>query len=170
MRSQRGQELRRHAIRRNHQVLDQALRAVAPYRLDVLQHVTRKRRPRLHGLERKRAAQVAALAQLPRHLLLHPDVRVQARHRREGRGRRGAFVEPGGHAVIGQPRMIADERLVDRRAAQRAIRGEFHLDDDRGAVDVEVQRRQIRRQPLRQHRKNACHGVDRGRVLLRMSV
>jgi hypothetical protein len=51
-----------------------------------------------------------------------------------------------------------------------AARRDRHLDDDRETFLALVQRREIRRQPLRQHREDLRVGVHRRRVGARMTV
>jgi hypothetical protein len=61
--------------------------------------------------------------------------------RRRGRG----AVEPGGNTVIGELCAIVHRGLINIRSGQRTIRAKNHLNDDREAVDGEVQRGEIGR-------------------------
>jgi hypothetical protein len=51
-----------------------------------------------------------------------------------------------------------------------AVRGNHHFHHDGRAIFVGIQRRQIRGQPLGQHREDFGGGVNRGRVALRMLI
>ena len=64
-------------------------------------------------------------------VVLQAEILSQSIHGSD-RLRRGPVpLQPGGNAVIGELRMIADTRAVDVGILKRAVRARHHLNDDR---------------------------------------
>lgn len=73
-------------------------------------------------------------------------------------------LEPGAERVVPELAAIVDERSIDRRIGQLAVSEDLELDDDRKAVLALVERGEIGRESLRQHRKYRHAGVHGGRI------
>ena len=98
------------------------------------------------------------------------QLRVHARNGRDRRRRRLATVEPRGDTVVRELGAIHHRRAVDLGFAHAAVRGDGHRDDDREALTLRGERREIGRELFGQHRKDPARRVDRRRVRLRVAV
>ena len=85
-------------------------------------------------------------------------------------GRLAGPVEPGGDGVVGELRLVPDERAVDVRCRHRPVGSDRHLDDDREPVVPLAKGRKVGRESLGQHREDLGRGVDGGRVRTRVAV
>ena len=74
-------------------------------------------------------------------------------------------LQPGGDAVIGELRVTADTRPIDVGGLDRAIAGQYHLDDDGEALLVCIERREVGGKLLGEHGEDLGGRVDRGRVV-----
>jgi hypothetical protein len=124
----------------------------------------------LARVEIERAALMPPRVERARGAILHLDLLVEPGHSGEPRRRGRGAVEPRGDAVVGQLRLIEDTRAIHVRLRHLALGVDGHLDHDGEPILVLVQRREIGRELLRQHRKDAGGGVDRGRVRARVLV
>ena len=119
---------------------------------------------RLEGLEFERALALAPAAQLLGQRVLRAQLRLQAGHPRRLGGQIAPAFKPGGDAVIGQLGLVAHPGAVNRRAGQLAVGPENHFGHQRQPVLAGVERGEVGRKALGQHRENAGRGVHRGRV------
>ena len=133
---------------------------VRPLRGDVAHVVSVEDRPALDRVERQRTAAMSRLLQRTRGFVLPPQVVGETSNGLQLLWRWPLTFQPRADGWIGQLRVIPNRRQIDVRCPDRSIRGDRHLDDHRGAIGVFVERRQIRGQPLRQHRKDLGRGVD----------
>ena len=160
----RVQEPRGDAVGGHHQILDQRLRAVRLLGGQLAQRVAVKLRPRLQRHEVERAVLVAPAAEGLRHAVLQLQLHVHSRHGRRGSRQGTGACQPRADAVVGELRPVLDQRAVHVRCAQAAVGRDGELDDEGQAVLAGRKRREIGRQPLRQHREDDARGVDRRRV------
>jgi hypothetical protein len=77
----------------------------------------------------------------------------------------GGAAEPTPDRVVGELRVVADDRSIALFADHRSVHLDIQLDDDRASVLGFVQRGQAGRQPLRKHREHDDASIDRCRVL-----
>ena len=127
---------------------------------------SREDRPRLERVELERAARLALALQAPaRRGPAGAAARRGPATAASAGGARRLAVEPRGDAVVGELGVIAHDRAVDRRSRVTAPSVvDRHLDDDRQPVLVRIERREVGRELLRQHREDLGRGVDRRRV------
>ena len=164
------QVLRGDPVGRDHEVLDQLLRPILLVRPQVGEQVAVEHGP---GLERLEAQGPALVPQGPHGLsrpILDPELLVETRDRGQPRRRGSRPVEPGGDPVVGELRLVPHDRAVHVGGDDRPSRVDHHLDDERQARLILSERREIGREPLREHREDLGRGVDRRGVGSRMVV
>ena len=160
----RRQKARGADVGRNHDFLDQLACPVVFLLPDANHFFALEHGARLKGLELQRALALPLPAQLLGQRILRPQLRLQARNGRCG-GRQAALAfNPGSDGVVGQLGLIAHQRAPDSRTCQHAVGAENNFSYQRQPVLAGIERGEIGRQALRQHRENARRGVDRGRV------
>ena len=157
-------------IGRDHKIFDQFLRAILLLDPEIGQHLTLKHGSWLNRFKTQRSLLVSSCLEPLRDLVLEAELRIEA-----GDGldplRRGRLpCKPGGDAVIGQLRVVADQGPKEGRTENRPILRNHHLHDDREAVLPFAERRQIGRQLFRQHGKHVAGRIDRRRIVLGMSI
>ncbi len=148
------------AVRRNHEVFDQFRCPTTGDRRDILQLIARKHRPTLSGVQRQGASFMAQSLERLRHRVLQSQVFFESRNRAQGGGRGSGVAEPRADGGIGQLRPVADHGQVQVARLHHAIRRDGEIDYDGRAVCIRPERGEICGEPLRQHRKDACGGVD----------
>ena len=152
------------AVGRDHQILDERLRAVRRLRPQVAQRLAVEERLHLDRLEIERAVLVAEAAERLRHPVLQPQLRLHAVDGGDRLRHRAAAVQPRVDGVVGELRAVRDPRAVHVRSVERSVGGDDEVDDHRQSILPGGERRQIRRELFRQHRKNHGRRVDRRRV------
>ena len=117
------QEPRRHAVGRDHEVLDERLGAVRPSRSAAPRRCRRRRpaaaravRTRARPSSSRRSRRRPATASCSRTCASSPGTRAK-----RGR-RRSRSVEPRGDGVVGELRLVADQRAVDVGRDDAAVR------------------------------------------------
>ena len=113
---------------------------------------------------------VSSLLQPLCRFVLQPDLVRQAFHPRHTLGDRTSVLEPCSHDCVGQPSLVTDESTLDLPGLDRAVGAHRKRNDDRHPVLIGVQRGQVRRQALREHRENARRSIDGSGVVLRVRV
>ena len=98
------------------------------------EHLAVEDGPGLDGVESQGPAPVAVALEPLGHLVLEPELLLEAPAPREGGGRRRLPVQPGRHRVVGELGPVADQRPVDLRVAHRPVGADGHLDHDRQAI------------------------------------
>ena len=159
------EEARDDSVGGDHQVLDQFRRAVHLLLGEVAQRILLEDGPRFDRLQRQRAHLMPLLLQRLRRQVLLAQVRLESVDVRDLRRHRALSFEPRADAWIRQLGAIAHDRFVHVRCTQRPVLVDDVLDDDRVAILVLVQRRQVGGEALGQHRKNLRAGVNRGGVV-----
>ena len=162
------EKVRRADVRREHAFLDQLVRVVARRRHDPHDLAVRVELQRqLDGVEVDRAA---SLARGEEHLV----ERVELCEMRQQRACGLAFRRSGSvsHADlrVREPRARMHDRRVERVRLDRAARVDLHVARHAQPVDVRLQRAQLVRQRLGQHRNHAPRKVDRRAALARVGV
>jgi hypothetical protein len=122
------------------------------------------------GIQAQRAALVAHAAQRSRRFVLDAQLLVQPTHGRELRRRGCITLEPRRDRVVGELGVIQDARPVDVGAGHRAVRADRHLDHHRQPLLGLVQRGEVGRELLGQHREDPAGRVDGGRIGARVVV
>ena len=118
----RVEELHHGAVRRDHEVLDQPLGAVRQFGLEIRDAVVVHDRLELGAIEVERAALVTFFLQPLRDGILLFQLVVEPLQARQRRRRRAGAVHPRGDGVVGELRLVADQRPVDvarRHGARR---------------------------------------------------
>ena len=159
-----GQEPHRHAVGRHHEVLDDGLGAVRGLGEQVLDAVPLDHRVQLGARELECSLVRPPVAKVAGDRILPPELRVEPRHARERGGRGPGSLEPRGDRVVGQLRLVANQRAVDVRLHDRAGVVDRHVADHRFAILVLVERGAIGRELRRQHREDDRGRVNRGGV------
>jgi hypothetical protein len=112
----------------------------------------------------ERAQPVPLRAQLLGGFVLQAKLRLQILRRGSLRGRRALPFQPRPHGAVGQLRRVARDRAVGRAIPHRAVRGDRQFHHHGEPVGMLVQRREIRRQIVRQHGKVLDAGVHGGAI------
>ncbi len=155
-----GDEIAGADVRRQHALLDQAVRVVTLLGDDFLDLAARvEHHARLDRFEVDRAALLALAVQRLEDFVERRQVR-----RRPARG------ELGPHLGVGQARLGAEHRRIELVVAHFALRADRHLAHHRQAIDVGIERAQAVGDLLRQHRDHAAREVHRGTALARREV
>ena len=154
-----------HAVGGDHEVLDDVLGAVLSFRFEITDLVAVKDRFRLDGFQTQRSLGVPQVLQALRDPVLHAQILRQSGDGRDRLGHGAVPFQPGGHAVIGELRMIADARPVDIRALHGAVRADHHFDDNGQALLIEIQGGEVGGKLLGQHREDLGRRIHRGRVV-----
>ena len=165
------EEARRHAVRGDHEVLDEVLRAVAALRHEVGERAAVEDGPRLERLQAERAVRGPQPAELlarrgpgraaaRRSRALRRRARARARCRRARRPRSCRRAWRG----CGRSARYTSESPSEPSGRTTTI------DDDRLAVRAVAERREVGREPLGQHREDLRRRVDRRRVRARVGV
>ena len=164
------EEARRHPVRRDHEILDELLRPVFPFDLEIPDLLLVEYRTRLDRFQVQGPVLMPEQLELLRREVLGPEVRIEALHSRDRLRHRPLPLQPGRHAVVGQLRPVADRGSVDLRPRSEPSSPITHLDDDGRAVFHVAKRREIGRQLLGKHREDLPRGIDRSGVLPRVLV
>ncbi len=97
-------------------------------------------------------------------LVLGPQLHVEPGDRTCRFGQRAVAFDPSRQCVVGQLRVVAYRRTVEGSLRDRSVGRDDHLGHDREPVLLCIERGQIGRQALGQHRKHPRRRVDRGGV------
>ena len=152
------------AVGRDHEVLDQLRRPVPLLLLEVDDVAVGHDRARLEHLEVERAVLVPAGRERLRDAILQPDLRIDAGCGGHRRGHGSLAVEPGPDAAVGELRLVPDARAVDVGRRDRPVVAHDKVDHHGEALLVVRQRREVGRELLGEHRKDARRRVDGRRV------
>ena len=157
-----AQRHRRFHIGGDHALLDQAVRVVARHRIEAFDPAVAAD-TRLHLA----AAEIESAARVARRFERAVDRMQRAQrcaHRRRqivvGSLERIFQVRPG--AIVGEPRVRANHRLVKLTLARLAVLADAHVADECQPFHPRHQRTQMIRQVLRQHRNDAIRKVHGG--------
>ena len=123
------EELRGHAIRGDHEMLDDLLRPIPLVRPQVAQHCAVEHRLGLDRLEAQRAVLVSRALQRLRDPVLEAKVLVHPRRGLQGCRGRPPALQPCRNAVIGELGPIDDNCLIQIRRRHRASGADRHFDD-----------------------------------------
>ena len=157
-------------VGRNHEVLDQVARPVAPRDREIDHLAIHHHRRRLDALEIECSRQAPRSAQPLRRVVLHAHLFAERRPAGDCLRRGAVALEPGADRVVGKLCAVVDECSVDERVAECAVARDIELDDDGKAILAFVERGEVGRQSLGQHRKDGDASVDGCRVGRRVLV
>ena len=116
------------------------------------------------------AALLAAVLHRPGDCVLQAQLPLDLPRGGHRRGRGRLPVEPRRDGVVGQPGLVPHEGAGDRRAVDRAVPAGGERDHDGQPVLVLVERGEVGREPLGQHREHLRRRVDGGGVRPRALV
>ena len=150
----------RRLIRRDHKIFDQFLRAILLLNPEIGQQLTIKHGSWLNRFKTQGSLLMSSYLEPLRNLVLEAELRVETGNSRDPLRRGRLPCEPGGDAVIGEPRVIVNQGPKEGRAENRSIFRNHHFHDDRKAVLPFTERRQIGRQLFRQHGEHVAGRID----------
>ena len=163
------QELRGLDIGRDHAFLNQLVGIVALLH-GRLHDLARRPQAELHftGFKLDGTARMPLLLQHAIEGMQGFDVRQQAADLRAGSLVVQTDRRP--HLRIGQARMRAHHRLIERRLADFTRMGDPHVADKAHAVDIRIQGTDAVGKRFRQHRHHVTRKIHRGRAVLRFTI
>ena len=153
------------SVRGHHEILDHVASAIAAHNGQIHDLSVRHHRSGFDALEVERARNASRAAQQLCGFVLDAKLLVQRGRGDDRRRRRPLALEPEADGFVSELRLIAHQRAVHRGVAQRSVGTDVEFDDDGKTILGFVQRREIAREPVGQHRKYRDAGVDGGRVL-----
>ena len=163
------EELRGADVRREHAFLDQLVRVVAHDRHDaddLALHVELELH--LHAVEVDRAARLARALQRVEQRVEIGELRQQ--RLRRARTRLAGVSSQVPHLRVREPRARVHDGRIELVLRDPALGGHVHVADHAQPVDVRLERAELVRQRLRQHRNHAAREIDRRAALARVAV
>ena len=162
------EELRRAHVRRKHALLDQLVGVVAHHGHDA-DDLALDVELELHfdAVEIDRAARFAgALQRVEQRVEIGEPGQQRLRRARRARGIR----QPAPHLRVGEPRARVHHGRVELVLRDPALGGHVHVADHAEPVDIRLERAELVRQRLGQHRDHAAREIDRRAALARVAV
>ena len=164
------EEARGHAVRGDHQVLDDLATAALVDERERDDLAVLRDGAGFGRLELECAVLDATTTKPPRRLFLHEQLIAERGVLRDLGRRLAATIEPRAHVLVDELRVVAQARAVHLGRDDRPVRGDRHVRHDREAIDAGEQRGHVARQLVRQHRERRHAGVERRGVRRGMAV